>query len=273
MAIFLTHTDVASLPVEHYIRCHISKKDVGRFEVHKNVNLASFDLLDIKNTTKDLGNVIICQTPEQVYLICEKEEMMEQLRVYIRPDTPSNRELIVFFQALLKEDASHMDDLEEAINDMEDVLLKDTISDYTTGIITFRKELLRLRRYYEQLTQVFDGFIENENGLIDEDDIRFYKFLDQRSDRLLAHIVNLRDYITQVREAYQAQIDIEQNSIMKIFTVITSIFLPLTLLVGWYGMNLMIPEYHWPFGYAFVIILSILVIVCLIIFFKRKKWF
>ena len=69
----------------------------------------------------------------------------------------------------------------------------------------------------------------------------------------IAGVLNLRDYVTQVREAYQAQIDINLNKVMKIFTVITSIFLPLTLIVGWYGMNLKMPEYSWVYGYPFVI--------------------
>jgi magnesium transporter len=59
---------------------------------------------------------------------------------------------------------------------------------------------------------------------------------------------------------------------MKIFTVITSIFLPLTLLVGWYGMNLQMPEFNWPFGYPFVILLSVIVVIVSIVIFKRRKW-
>ena len=92
-------------------------------------------------------------------------------------------------------------------------------------------------------------------------------------DYLLNSVMHLREYITQVREAYQAQIDIEQNQIMKVFTVMTSIFLPLTLIVGWYGMNLQMPEFSWSFGYPFVIILSVSVILASVIIFKVKRWF
>ncbi|HAN21653.1 MAG TPA: hypothetical protein DCP51_08290 [Clostridiales bacterium] len=60
---------------------------------------------------------------------------------------------------------------------------------------------------------------------------------------------------------------------MKIFTVVTSIFMPLTLLVGLYGMNLQMPEFSWQYGYLFVIILNILVSAFCIIYLKRKKWF
>ena len=85
--------------------------------------------------------------------------------------------------------------------------------------------------------------------------------------------MNLRESVTQVRESYQAQVDINLNHIMRIFTVITTICLPLTLIVGWYGMNFDMPEYNWNHSYGMVIILSIAVVSMSIIFFKKKGWF
>ena len=100
-----------------------------------------------------------------------------------------------------------------------------------------------------------------------------YRTLDKYIQYLLHFVLELREFLTQVREAYQSQIDIEQNQIMKIFTVITAIFLPLTLIVGWYGMNFRIPELDWTYGYLYVIGLS--VVVCLITYqiIKRNHWF
>jgi magnesium transporter len=92
-------------------------------------------------------------------------------------------------------------------------------------------------------------------------------------DRLYRNVNNLRDYVTQVREAYQAQEDINLNSIMKLFTVITAIFLPLTLIVGWYGMNFPMPEYNLSFGYPLVIALSALVVAVCVGYFKKHDWF
>ena len=54
-----------------------------------------------------------------------------------------------------------------------------------------------------------------------------------------------------MREAYQAQLDYEQNQLMKAFTVLTAIFLPLSLIARWYGMNFSMPEYQWALGYPF----------------------
>ena len=97
--------------------------------------------------------------------------------------------------------------------------------------------------------------------------------LGRRTDRYLDAVQNLRESISQLREAYQSQLSIQQNDLMKIFTVVTAVFLPLTLLVGWYGMNFVgMPELHWKYGYPAVILVSVGIVAALVIYFKKKKW-
>ena len=67
--------------------------------------------------------------------------------------------------------------------------------------------------------------------------------------------------------------DISLNTTMKVFTVVTTIFLPLTLIAGWYGMNFQMPEYGWEHGYLMVIVLSVAFIVIGIAFFKKISGF
>lgn len=81
----------------------------------------------------------------------------------------------------------------------------------------------------------------------------------------------LKDYIIQVRELQQSQYDLNLNRMMYVFTIVTIIFLPLTLIVGWYGMNFTtMPELTWRYGYLFVIALSLITIVGCIWYFKKK---
>ncbi|NLD10330.1 CorA family divalent cation transporter [Aminicella lysinilytica] len=175
-------------------------------------------------------------------------------------------EMFEFFLALTSEDVYGLEALENRISKLEDDLL-------TTGhpnkegsnrIVTIRKEVLHNKRYYEQMEFLTDELAELNSS---------FNFIDKKFDRLLEFNMHLQEYVEQVREAYQSQIDIEQNNIMKIFTVVTTVFLPLTLITGWFGMNLKMPEFGWAFGYAYVIGLSVAVLVIMIIFFKKKKWF
>lgn len=79
--------------------------------------------------------------------------------------------------------------------------------------------------------------------------------------------------MAQLREAYQSQLSIQQNELMKLFTVVTVIFLPLSLLAGWYGMNFVgMPELRWRYGYPAVIVLSVLIVAWLLWYFRKNKW-
>lgn len=84
----------------------------------------------------------------------------------------------------------------------------------------------------------------------------------------------LKELLYQASEAHQAKLDYHMNKTMQLFTVLTSIFMPLTLITGWYGMNFYyMPELKNPYGYLGVIILSISVITVSIFWFKKKKFF
>ena len=181
--------------------------------------------------------------------------------------------LFHFFQSLTGEDADKLEVIEQQIEELEEALITGEKENCIREIITLRRRLMRLKRYYEQLLAICEALEENENGLLPQKSLRYFRMMTGRVSRLCAAVLNLRDYVTQVREAYQAQVDINLNQIMKFFTVITTIFLPLTLIAGWYGMNLKMPEYGWAFGYPLVILLSIIVVVLCFIHFKKRRWF
>ena len=83
----------------------------------------------------------------------------------------------------------------------------------------------------------------------------------------------LRDYIMQLRDLSQSELAVRQNHIMTILTVITAIFMPLTLIAGWYGMNFRyMPELEWKFSYPAVFIVCLLIAVLSLWYFKKKKW-
>ena len=77
-----------------------------------------------------------------------------------------------------------------------------------------------------------------------------------------------------MQDAYSSFLDMKLNHTMKIFTVVTTIFFPLTIIVGWYGMNFQsMPEFAWKYGYLYVILLSAAVITVLMLIAKKRKWF
>ncbi|SFR80856.1 magnesium transporter CorA family protein [Anaeromicropila populeti] len=251
----------------------IRSRQMDKFESHEKFILISFDWYDIHEESGEPAQIIIYYEENKLIFLCETVRCFHKVQQLLKEGTDNEHILYEFFAELIKGDIDCLEELEESITETEDELLTCTRKGYAAIIIKYRRELLRLKKYYEQLNYIFEGLVENENNMISNEKLRYFRILDNRIDRLFAKVLSLRDYVTQVREAYQAQIDIEQNNLMKIFTVVTTIFLPLTLIVGWYGMNLNMPEFSWKYGYPYVITLSIIICLICIIIFKKKKWF
>lgn len=177
-------------------------------------------------------------------------------------------------ELLTVKDLHHMEELENDLGQLEDQVLAGTLSDFSGTITTMRNEAMGWYRYYSQLGNMISELEEDEGGFFSENDRRMFHILDKRLLRLRDEAQLLREYCLQVRELFQAEVDIRQNRIMQILTVVTTLCLPLSLVAGWYGMNFQgMPELSWEYGYPAVILVSVLiVIVCLWIMKKKKFW-
>lgn len=202
-----------------------------------------------------------------------KKEVLENANESNNYTVNLSKILYILLHRLTSMDNVILKETEARIALLEEQVMEDSHTDFTKKIIELRKQLLFLKRYYEPLLDIVEGLEENENGLIEESALKYFGILKNRIERLNNNVLHLRDYVTQVREAYQAQVDISLNHTMKLFTVITAIFLPLTLIAGWYGMNFVhMPELKWIYGYPFVFVLSGVVAVLSLAYFKKHHY-
>ncbi|MCI5918743.1 MAG: magnesium transporter [Roseburia sp.] len=253
---------------------YIKEDQTETFEDHMDYDLLAFDWYDIEQVQMRSSQIMIYMDKENLFFLCEEERALEKVKSLIPENQDNEQVLYLFFAGLLRNDINHLAEIEDEITETEDEALVGSRRVYLGKIVRYRKELLRLKRYYEQVDSVLDNLTANINGLLSKECIRRLTILANRTERFRSSVLNLRDYVTQMREAYQAQIDIEQNNLMRIFTVITAVFLPLTLMVGWYGMNFKyMPELSWKYSYLVFGISSVAVCVILLIIFKKKKWF
>lgn len=166
-----------------------------------------------------------------------------------------------------------LDKFEERLNYEEAKLLSGAEKDTLDTILDWRNELMRLKRYYLQLDIIFDEMSANDNDLLSKPTLKKISIIGARTDRYLNAVRNLQDIVSQMREAYQSQLEIQQNDLMKVFTVVTTVFLPLNLITGWYGMNFKdMPELSWRYGYGSIIVVCFLTVIFLLYLFKKKKW-
>lgn len=249
----------------------------SKFESHFGFDYVALMIPDISDPLKDPQRVCIYFNNNILMFICDNEKIITKYIGYLfegeQKISSISKVLDLYLDKLTVDDTYALENIEEEISELEEGLFNSVDNDCFKEIMVLRKRLLKLKRYYEQFCNIAEGIEENENGLIDKKTIKSFRMLTNRVNRLYGSVINLRDYVSQVREAYQAQVDINQNNLMKVFTVVTTIFLPLTLIVGWYGMNLQMPEVQYPYSYPILICVSILIVLGSVIYFKKKKWF
>ena len=136
-----------------------------------------------------------------------------------------------------------------------------------------RGDLRVLRVHYEQLLDFTQELEENENNFFKPDNLRYFRLFSNRIERFRDTAKAIGDHAVQIRDIYKAHLDIKQNRIMTVLTVVTTVFMPLTLIVGWYGMNFRyMPELESAWGYPVVIAVSALILIGSLLYFKKKKW-
>lgn len=185
-----------------------------------------------------------------------------------------------FLESIILHDMECLQEIEVTCYAMEEWLISEgkRVRDLeriepTTDILRYRKKLLMRNFFYQQFAELCDMLAANEHGFFGERAVTLLGDMGKRADRLYDYSQMLREYLVQIRELYQQQIDLEKNKSMQALTAVTTIFLPLTLITGWYGMNFKyMPELYSPYGYWVIVGVAALIFVSEIIYFRKKKY-
>lgn len=183
--------------------------------------------------------------------------------------------LCSFMENLVSDSGSTIEKLRNDLVDMEeDIVHNKADNEINIELLDIKKNLLRLNNYYEQLLDIAETLSDNDNGIFDDVELIYIANLHSKISRIVNDIESLANSADHIGDAYSSSLDIKLNHSMNLFTLITTIFFPLTILVGWYGMNFnSMPEFTWKYGYIYVIALSVAIVVVMMFIGKKKKWF
>ena len=198
------------------------------------------------------------------------QQMIETISQTKRwPEPSMERFLYDFLEQIIDGDLAIIENYETELDKIEDAILSGSTEESLPRVNKIRSIVRMLIIHYDQLTDM----VQELNGFFSEENLRYIHLFMNRIERLYNRATSLRDHALQVRDLYREQLEVRQNRTVTLLTVVTTIFMPLTLIVGWYGMNFThMPELDSPWGYPIVIISSILIIVGMLVFFKKKKW-
>jgi magnesium transporter len=163
--------------------------------------------------------------------------------------------------------------LGERIEVLEDELLTDHAQETLPQMHRLRRELLFLKKMVWPLREVISAMQRSETGLIQQTTQFYIRDLYDHIIQVVDTLENYRELASGLLEIYLSSVSNRMNEVMKVLTIIATIFIPITFIAGVYGMNFeFMPELKWRWGYAMVWAVMIAMIVAMLWYFRRKKW-
>jgi magnesium transporter len=166
-----------------------------------------------------------------------------------------------------------LENMGEKIEYLEDALLKQTTPETLHAIHNFKRELILLRKSLWPLREMISSLERSDSPLINKSTGIYFKDIFDHTIAIIDTVETFRDTLSGTLDIYLSSMSVKLNEVMKVLTIIATIFMPLTFLAGVYGMNFKyMPELELSWGYYGIWAVMLTVAVLMLIFFKKKKW-
>lgn len=184
-----------------------------------------------------------------------------------------NRVYYFIFDVLLTSMSESLEKLEDGLNAVEKTLVGNVDESHFASVAAARESVYRVRKHLRPLLYVGDQLLVDENNLISEENLRFFRNVDQRINKIFDFSQSLQEYANRLSNQYDSRLTARTNDVVNKLTIITLFLSPLTVISGIYGMNFThMPELEWYYGYPLALGLMALVSAISFIVLKLKKW-
>lgn len=165
------------------------------------------------------------------------------------------------------------DSIADRIENLEDEINNKPRSNHSESIQLIRNDLLMMRKLVSPVRDMMGVFTRKQCELIKEETSPFFFDLSDHVYHLSELIETYRDMNTGLKDLYMNSISLQTNKVMQTLTVVTAIFIPLSFLVGLYGMNFdNMPELHHPKGYFILLGVMAVIVIGMLVLFKKRRW-
>lgn len=160
-----------------------------------------------------------------------------------------------------------------SIEDIEIEVLEEPTQSTAQNIHTMKREIISLRRSIWPIREIIKQLGMDDSGLIQDKTIPYLRDIYDHTIQIVDTIEALRDLVSGLLDIYLSSMSNKMNEIMKILTIISTTFIPLTFIAGVYGMNFQhMPELGWKWSYPIVWLVMIFVAILMLRFFRKKEW-
>ncbi|HMK49962.1 MAG TPA: magnesium/cobalt transporter CorA [Thermodesulfovibrionales bacterium] len=167
-----------------------------------------------------------------------------------------------------------LEKLGEKIETLEEDVVTRPSESVLHDVHELKREMIFLRRSIWPLREAISNLQRGESPLIGESMHIYYRDVYDHTIRIIETIEALRDILSGTLDIYLSSISNRTNAVMKVLTIIATIFMPLTFIAGVYGMNFeFMPELKWRWGYPAILSLMLVIGISMVMYFVKKKWF
>jgi magnesium transporter len=166
-----------------------------------------------------------------------------------------------------------IEQIQEKIENLEEDILHDVSLVSKGHIHHLKKQVLELRRAVLPLREVIGRFSVVDNDFMNEKTLLYFRDMQDHLRQATDNIENLRDMLESIQDLYHLELSNKANHVMKTLTIVSTIFIPLTFIVGVYGTNFEnLPELKYPSAYFIMWGVMVFITISLLLYFKRKRW-
>lgn len=181
--------------------------------------------------------------------------------------------MIILIDVIVDNYYTIIEDLADSIQSLEEELLGKNIDTAERKILKIRKRLMLMRKNISPLKETMRQLLRDEPELIDETTLKYYRDVADHINYVTETIDGYKDNISGLMDLYNSNLNNRLNNIIKVLTIISSIFIPLSFIAGVYGMNFEnMPELQWHYGYYIVLSVMGVLGFGMLILMIRKKW-
>ena len=166
-----------------------------------------------------------------------------------------------------------LEKLGENIESIEDELVTNPRPSTLQTIHSLKRDLIFLRKSVWPLREVVNSLIRGESPLINSATLLYLRDVYDHTIQVIDTLETFRDMVSGMLDIYLSSVSNRLNAVMKVLTIIATIFMPLTFIAGVYGMNFKyMPELEWHWGYHAIMALMLVISLLMLWFFRKKKW-
>ena len=264
---------------EDVVNTHQRPK-LDEFDDHLFIVLKMFSFNEVENELEGEQISLIVGSNFVISFQERQGDVFEQVRERLRKGKGRIRKkgsdylAYALIDAIVDSYYTILEGLGENIESLQEELVSEPKQEDLQIIQHLKRDMLFFRKSVWPLREVIGGLARSESTLIKEDVLVYVRDVYDHVIQAIDTIETFRDMLSAMLDIYLSSVGNRMNEVMKVLTIIATIFIPLTFLAGIYGMNFKyMPELEWRYAYLFFWIVVAVVLIAMVAWFKRKKWF